>query len=820
MFTFTTSFSSEYIYGIHWWARGASSIMNNKTGWTLETVNTVDGAGGRNELYSRIQSIRSEGIFTPIVRINYSWGEGGSTIPPSPALYDQFANDCAEIAYTLYHNYQVRWIQIGNEMNLDCEYPPHGDYKGCPADEYIACFRKVYTAIKNRVPEVYVLVGPVGPYNNQGPLHSLSESGVYYDVYFDYIVKHIGSNCDGYAIHPYALHTEPEDNNLQLSIVKGIPNSWGFNCFKVYMKILQQYDYAKTKPVHATETNTFHGYGEHDKPAYSYVQGWMQESFRKIDDWNNNRGTSAGENPHGQKILSLCWFVYEIRSPWELFALQNDVGNLPTARADFSEVTRTTAYRHNFGSTPPPPPPPPPPPSNNNAVLVSHDIPSTMVKGSTARVHIKMKNTGSTTWSESTLHRLGAGATDTGHQHNNEFKWKNFASGGYYISETNQRCFISGSIAPNGEFTFEFDIEAPQTTGTKYFEARMVQDGVEWFGQVISVEVNVTDTPSPPPSQDTTPPARVNDLAARPGNNAGEVVLSWTAPGDDGYSGTAAQYDIRFYYREITDSNWNYATQLANVPQPQVAGTRQTWTVPSSTNLTPGATYYFALKARDDAGNWSPVSNSPSSCAGSGSSTPPVDNIPPTTPYLLTPQNNSVITSLPIIFKWTSSEEWQSPPVSYELQISNNEDFQLPTIITPIYNVVYTISSLPKGKYWWRVRARDSATPTPNSSNWSEVRSFTFTNSAGGVGERKKFPREKFVTKMMSLTFPLEVKKVIITDTTGNVVATLDKEVEDGSPLIWDGRGSDNRTLSSGIYIYKTIDGEGKVSYGTVVLVK
>jgi hypothetical protein len=174
---------------------------------------------------------------------------------------------------------------------------------------------------------------------------------------------------------------------------------------------------------------------------------------------------------------------------------------------------------------------------------------------------------------------------------------------------------------------------------------------------------------------------------------------------------------------------------------------------------------------------------------------------------------------LPIILKWTKSEDDQSPPVSYELQISNDENFQSPIVVSPIYSTEYSLS-LPEGKYWWRVRAKDSATPT-NKTDWSEVRSFTLSISGSGGGDEESiFPKEKFVTKTISLTFPSKVKKVIIMDINGNVVATLDKELSNGLPLIWDGRDSNNKTLSSGIYIYKVIDTNGKSFYGTAVLAK
>ena len=56
----------------------------------------------------------------------------------------------------------------------------------------------------------------------------------------------------------------------------------------------------------------------------------------------------------------------------------------------------------------------------------------------------------------------------------------------------------------------------------------------------------------------------------------------------------------------ITAANWESATALGGLPAPAASGTAQSCVV---RGLTPGATYYFALRVRDDAGNWSDVSN-------------------------------------------------------------------------------------------------------------------------------------------------------------------------------------------------------------------
>ena len=84
------------------------------------------------------------------------------------------------------------------------------------------------------------------------------------------------------------------------------------------------------------------------------------------------------------------------------------------------------------------------------------------------------------------------------------------------------------------------------------------------------------------------------------------VTLRWTAVGDDSLSGTAAAYDLRMAGTPITLSTWSEATVVSGLPVPLASGTAQQVTV---RGLTPGSTYYFALRSRDDAGNWSGVSN-------------------------------------------------------------------------------------------------------------------------------------------------------------------------------------------------------------------
>jgi hypothetical protein len=87
------------------------------------------------------------------------------------------------------------------------------------------------------------------------------------------------------------------------------------------------------------------------------------------------------------------------------------------------------------------------------------------------------------------------------------------------------------------------------------------------------------------------------------GAGADDVTLEWTAPGDDGNVGTATAYELYVSTSPFSGPN---GTLVPGMPTPAVAGTRQSKLV---TGLDPSTTYYFAIRAVDEAGNWSGMSN-------------------------------------------------------------------------------------------------------------------------------------------------------------------------------------------------------------------
>ncbi len=81
-----------------------------------------------------------------------------------------------------------------------------------------------------------------------------------------------------------------------------------------------------------------------------------------------------------------------------------------------------------------------------------------------------------------------------------------------------------------------------------------------------------------------------------------QVKLSWVPVGDDGSSGTAHSYDLRYSKNEITEASFEALVDKVSMGQPKAPGSPEPETA-TVTGLSPSTTYYFALKVRDDAGN-------------------------------------------------------------------------------------------------------------------------------------------------------------------------------------------------------------------------
>jgi chitodextrinase len=116
-------------------------------------------------------------------------------------------------------------------------------------------------------------------------------------------------------------------------------------------------------------------------------------------------------------------------------------------------------------------------------------------------------------------------------------------------------------------------------------------------------------SPLSPPANGVTKgiaPSPVTDLTAS-NPTLGSIELHWTATGDDGGSGTASAYAVRYSRSPLTEGNFDSAVPVTSgVPSPSPSGTAEAMTV---TGLSSTTTYYFAVRVLDEAGNRSLLSN-------------------------------------------------------------------------------------------------------------------------------------------------------------------------------------------------------------------
>jgi len=94
----------------------------------------------------------------------------------------------------------------------------------------------------------------------------------------------------------------------------------------------------------------------------------------------------------------------------------------------------------------------------------------------TQNATVTMLNSGTTSWTSALAYSLGANMdTDP-------------------FSANNRIAFADSTVCvpPGGNYTFNIALTAPLTPGTYTSDWRMVQDGVEWFGDVVSQDITVS----------------------------------------------------------------------------------------------------------------------------------------------------------------------------------------------------------------------------------------------------------------------------------------------------------------------------------------
>jgi hypothetical protein len=111
----------------------------------------------------------------------------------------------------------------------------------------------------------------------------------------------------------------------------------------------------------------------------------------------------------------------------------------------------------------------------NYAQLISFSTPANMTAGEDYEVSVTMKNAGSTTWTSAGDKPWRLGSQNP--QDNNTW------------NITRVVITAGTEVRPGENYTFTFTVKAPANAGQHNMQWRMVQDGVQWFGQFTNNQV-------------------------------------------------------------------------------------------------------------------------------------------------------------------------------------------------------------------------------------------------------------------------------------------------------------------------------------------
>jgi hypothetical protein len=247
------------------------------------------------------------------------------------------------------------------------------------------------------------------------------------------------------------------------------------------------------------------------------------------------------------------------------------------------------------------------------------------------------------------------------------------------------------------------------------FAAVPAASGMVAFG-VLALGLDGCGEDNPGGPADVIPPRRVVDLRVQQ-QSATTALLRWTAPGDDEAEGRAASYDARRAPFEITISNWPTTVALPGLQAPQPAGQPESLRV---SGLAEGVRTYFALRALDDAGNESRMSNQIDLT---------IDVTPPGAADSLTVED---VRSTTVRLAWKASGDdgdigrAERYDLRYALAAINEANWPEATRVEgevvpldPGFWQVFVVSGLvPATSYWFALKAEDEA---GNQSPLSDV---------------------------------------------------------------------------------------------------
>ena len=295
----------------------------------------------------------------------------------------------------------------------------------------------------------------------------------------------------------------------------------------------------------------------------------------------------------------------------------------------------------------------------------------------------------------------------------------------------------------------------------------------------------VDTTPPPPPDLDSPAPGNIT--------KDNKVTFNWSSVTD---------YSMPVSYVLEVDDDQNFAS--INVITPQLFNV--TYTLSDMEALGEGL-YYWRVRASDSLGN----TGLPSAAWGFR-----VDNTPPDSPTLNSPLNSSNTANKTPSFNWASVTDDYSMPVSYVLEVDDDQNFASININKiNLSGQTYALSpaeTLDEGVYYWRVKASDNV---GNISLPSAPWSFRIDTTPPPPPDLVS-PANTNITKDNKITFnwsvvtdysmPVRYVLEISTDPNFAYFNITTGQLSDATYTL---SGYMNETLSEGLYYWrvKAIDG-------------
>ncbi|MEO0224670.1 MAG: hypothetical protein ABIL76_06230, partial [candidate division WOR-3 bacterium] len=174
------------------------------------------------------------------------------------------------------------------------------------------------------------------------------------------------------------------------------------------------------------------------------------------------------------------------------------------------------------------------------------------------------------------------------------------------------------------DYQNKYEIEWTTNTSALSNQARLLtglRSGVTYYIRIWTADEvpnwsNISNPATAWAQRDVTPPAAITTLSALTGRLEGEIKLTWTSPGDDGWVGdiVGGKYRIRYstYVTDVPDF-WTTGTWTEYQNKYEIEWTTNTSPLANQarllTGLRSGVTYYIRIWTADEIPNWSDISN-------------------------------------------------------------------------------------------------------------------------------------------------------------------------------------------------------------------